>query len=125
MERQSRHIRERALYYSLRAIRLYQALQERKDGAGWILAKQYLRSASAIGACLEEAQAAERRADFVHKHGIEQEEARESIYWLKLLALSGLLPVTRLRPLLKETEELYAVITAIICSAKDKSKGRS
>jgi len=90
-------IRERALQYSLRAIKLYQALQETKDGAGWILGKQYLRAATSIGANVEEAQAGESRADFIHKYGIAQKEARESLYWLKLLALSELIPFERVR----------------------------
>jgi len=37
-------IRKRAYGYSLRAIKLYHALQEGKDGAGWVLGKQYLRA---------------------------------------------------------------------------------
>ena len=94
----------RSLRYSLRAVKLYQALQKAKDGAGWILGKQYLRSATSIGANVAEAQAAESRADFIHKFGICQKEARESLYWLSVLAESGILPVQRLKPLMKETE---------------------
>ncbi|MGA2071996.1 MAG: four helix bundle protein [Terriglobia bacterium] len=108
--------------YSLRAIKLYRALQECKDGAGWVLGKQYLRAATSIGANVEEAQSAESRPDFVHKYGIAQKEARESIYWLKLLAESGIVPLPRLRPLIKETEELFAVITGIILSTKRRTK---
>jgi hypothetical protein len=48
-------IRERAFQYALRAIKLYQHLQRQKDGAGWILGKQYLRAACSIGANIEEA----------------------------------------------------------------------
>jgi four helix bundle protein len=55
-------------------------LQERKDGACWILGKQYLRAATSIGANIEEAQAGETRADFIHKYGIAQKEAKESHY---------------------------------------------
>ena len=118
----SQDIGERSLQYSLRAIKLYQALQEVRDGAGWILAKQYLRAATSIGANVEEAQAGESRADFIHKYGIAQKEARESLYWLRLLALSEIIPPERVRLLMKETEELYAVITAIICNAKKSAK---
>jgi four helix bundle protein len=118
-------IRRRSYGYSLRAIRLYQALQQRKDGAGWVLGKQYLRAATSIGANVEEAQSAESRPDFVHKYGIAQKEARESLYWLKLLAESGIIPSRRLTPLMKETEELFAVITGIILSTKGRSlKGK-
>ncbi|MFZ0964609.1 MAG: four helix bundle protein [Terriglobia bacterium] len=122
MSKEPEDIRRRTYGYSLRAIKLYQALQERKDGAGWVLGKQYLRAATSIGANVEEAQSGESRLDFVHKYGIAQKEARESIYWLKLLAESGIIPLPRLRPLIKETEELFAVITGIILSTKRRTK---
>jgi four helix bundle protein len=93
-------------------------LQQGKDGAGWVLGKQYLRAATSIGANVEERQSAESRLDFVHKYGIPQKEARESLYWLRLLAESGIIPSQRLKPLMKETEELFAVITGIIVSTK-------
>jgi four helix bundle protein len=115
-------IRRRSHRYSLRAIKLYQAVQQAKDGAGWVLGKQYLRAATSIGVNVEEAQAGESRADFIHKYGIAQKEARESLYWLSLLTESEIIPIRRLRPLMKETEELYAVITGIILSAKNKVK---
>jgi four helix bundle protein len=114
----SLNIQKRAFRYSLRAIRLYRFLQGRKDGAGWVMGKQYLRSATSIGANIEEAQSAETKADFVHKYGIAQKETRESLYWLRLMAESGTVNATRLTPLTKETEELYAVITAIIVKTK-------
>jgi len=111
-------IRERSFKYALRAIKLYQFLHEQKDSAGWIIAKQYLRSATSIGANVEEAQSGESRADFIHKCSIAQKEARESLYWLRLLSQSGIAPSTRLISLMKETEEIIAVITAIIVTAK-------
>ena len=122
MSKEPEDIRRRTYGYSLRAIKLYRALQEGKDGAGWVLGKQYLRAATSIGANVEEAQAAESRLDFVHKYGIAQKEARESIYWLKLLAESGIISGPRLRPLIKETEELFAIITGIILSTKSRTK---
>jgi len=93
-------------------------LQEKRDGAGWVLGKQYLRAATSIGANIEEAQSGETKADFIHKYGIAQKETKESHYWLRLLADSELVPARRLMPLMRETEELYAVITAIIRNAK-------
>jgi four helix bundle protein len=119
-------IRKRSYAYSLRAIKLYQALQEGKDGAGWVLGKQYLRAATSIGANIEEAQSGETRADFIHKYAIEQKEAKESLYWLRLLGESGIVAPKRLASLTRETEQLYAVITAIIVNAKrrgNKDKG--
>ena len=122
-----RDICTRSYAYSLRAIKLYQVLQQGKDGAGWVLGKQYLRAATSIGANVEEAQSGETRADFIHKYGIARKEAKESLYWLRLLADSGIVAAKRLAPLMRETEQLYAVITAIIVNAKrrgtQKDKG--
>ena len=113
-------IRSRAFQYALRAIKLYQHLQGRKDGAAWVLGKQYLRAACSVGANIEESQSGESRADFVHKLGIAEKEARESLYWLRLIAGSGIVLARNLNPLMKETEELIAVLASIILSTKGK-----
>ena len=117
-----RDIRDRTYQYSLRAIRLFQSLQEGTDRAGWELSRQYLRSATSIGANIEEAQSGESRADFLHKYGIAQKEARETLYWLRLMADSNIVPQKRLSPLLKETGEIISVITAIIVKTKRVTK---
>jgi four helix bundle protein len=105
-----RDITERTFPYAPRAIRLYQYVIEKGDGAGRVIARQYLRSATAIGANIEEAPAAESRADFVHKYGMAPKEARESLYWLKLLSESALVSKTQLTALIQETDELVAII---------------
>jgi four helix bundle protein len=121
-EREPLDIRKRAYQYALRAIRLYQYLQKQRDSAGWIIGKQYLRAATSIGANLEEAQASESRADFAHKLGIAQKEARECLFWLRLLTDSRILPNARLKLLTKETDELIAVITAIVVNTKSRQR---
>ena len=118
----SKDIRKRSFEYTLRAVKLYQYLQEQRKGAGWILGRQYLRAASSIGANVEEAQAGESRADFIHKLGIAQKEARESLYWLRVLAESEIVPRECIEPLTSETEELLSVITSIILNTKRKSR---
>ncbi len=120
----SKDILKRSFNYTLRAVKLYQFLQEQRKGAGWILGRQYLRAASSIGANVEEAQAAESRADFIHKLGISQKEARESLYWLRVLAASELVPSERIEPLTRETEELLNVITSIILNTKRESRAQ-
>jgi len=113
-------IRKRSFAYAMRAIKLHQALQELGDRSGWIIGKQYLRSATSVGALIEEAQSGESRADFIHKYCIAQKEAKESLYWLRLLAGTSILPRIRLVPIMEETNELIAVITAIIVKTKKK-----
>ena len=111
-------IRERCFAFSLRAVRLYQHLQAGKDRAGWVLGEQFMRAATSVGANMEEAQAAESKSDFIHKCGIARKEARESLYWLRLLSGADLLPAVQLAPLIREADEIVSVVTAIILSAK-------
>jgi four helix bundle protein len=114
----SRDIQERVMEYALRVIRLYRHLQQQKDDAGRVLGRQLLRSSTSIGANITEAKSGESRADFIHKYSIAQKEARESLYWLKLLLKSESTPAERLQPLIDESNELIAIITTIIVRTK-------
>ncbi len=116
-------IRERSFGYALRAIKLYRYLLKQRDGVGWILGKQYLRAACSVGANVEEAQAGESRADFAHKLGIAQKEARESLYWLRLLAESQTVPSGKLGPLIHSTEEIIRILSSIILTTKPGRAG--
>jgi four helix bundle protein len=117
-------IGERTLEYGLRAIRLYRALRETRDGAADVIAQQFLRAATSVGANVAEAKGAESEADFVHKYGLAQKEARESLYWLRLLQKAGTVSAERLDPLIVETDELVAIITSIIVRTKQRATTR-
>jgi four helix bundle protein len=101
----------------VQVVRLCQPLVE-KPGAGRILGHQLLRAGSSIGANVEEAQAGQSRADFIHKNGIALKEARETVYWLRLLVATSLLPEQPVAELRKEAEELTRILGAIIVSSK-------
>jgi four helix bundle protein len=83
-------IRERSFQYALSAVKFYQSVHGLKRVEADVLGRQYLRAATSIGANVEEAQSGESRADFIHKMGIAQKEARESLYWLRLISASEL-----------------------------------
>jgi four helix bundle protein len=70
-----------------------------------------LRSGTSAGANYEEARAAESRADFVHKVGLAAKEMRETIYWLKLVSSSAMVPVA-IDKLARECDELVAILVA-------------
>lgn len=101
-------IRKRSFQYALHAIKPYRYLDEENDSTGRLLAKQCLRAATS----------GESRANFKHKHGPSQKEARESLYWLGLMSESGLVLGIKLDPLIQETNELIAIITTIIVKSK-------
>ena len=73
-----------------------------------------IRSGTGIGANVEEADAAESKADFVHKMKIALKEAQETRYWLKIIIESGLLTDEETKALLKESDELVRIIHTII-----------
>lgn len=80
-----RDIRERTFDFVVRIVKLCQYLDE-KPGVGQTLGKQLLRSGTFIGANIEEAQAGQSKPDFISKNAIALKEARETLYWLRLLA---------------------------------------
>ena len=73
--------------FSLQIIELYKTLVEKKE---YVLSKQLLRSATSIGANVEEAIAAQSRKDLISKMSIASKEARETRYWLRLYGKSKL-----------------------------------
>lgn len=88
----------------------------------WVLGKQLLRSGTAIGSIYREASRAESRADFIHKIGMAEKEADETCYWLELLAESKTVDPRRIEPLLKEANELLAILVASGRTAKAHGK---
>ena len=89
---------KRSFEFATRIVRLCQTL-EKRPGASRTLASQLLRSGTSIGANVEEGQAAQSEADFISKHSIACKEARETHYWLRLMAATELVPAGRLSAL--------------------------
>lgn len=116
-----RDICERTFEFSVRIVRLCQELAT-KPGIGRTLSKQLLRSGTSIGANVEEGQGGQSRADFVSKYSIACKEARETHYWLRLLVATEIMPEDKLAPLTQESDELIAILTAIIKKTKANSK---
>lgn len=116
-----RDIVERTFHFALAIVRLCKGC-ERRNGAGRLLARQLLRSATSVGANVEEAQAGQSRADFISKYAIALKEAREARYWLRLLLESGDCSDESATSLCQEAEELKRIIAAIIIKAKAKGK---
>jgi four helix bundle protein len=108
---------QKSFQFALTIIRLYQQLQAKRE---FVLSKQLLRSGTSIGANVEEAVAAQSRADFRSKMSIASKEARETRYWLCLLQASQLAPVD-LQNELQEIEELIRLLTAIVKTTGETS----
>lgn len=103
-------LRTRTQALALRIIKLVGSLP--RGSASLVIGRQVLRSGTSVEANYRAACRARSRADFVAKLGIVEEEADETLYWLELLAKSGLVKAERLDPLMQATGELVAIVTA-------------
>ena len=109
-------IKSKSFAFAPNIVKLYQYLTDvRKE---YILSKQLLRSGTAIGAMVREAEHAESKADFIHKLSIGLKEANETEYWLELLQQSGFLDENNFESIKVEIKELLQLLISIIKSSK-------
>lgn len=113
----SNPIKDKSFAFALRVIKLAKYLQQ--DHKEFILSKQVLRSGTAIGALVREAEHAESRADFSHKMSIALKEASETLYWLDLLKNSDYLEKSEFASIQTESDELIRLLVAIVKSTKN------
>jgi four helix bundle protein len=99
---------------------LCQAL-DHMPGVSRTLASQLLRAGTSIGANVEEGQGSQSRADFIAKYSIACKEARETNYWLRLLAASEIMTDEKLKDLIDESNQLIAILTTIIKTTRKNS----
>jgi four helix bundle protein len=111
---------ERSFNFAVRIVKLCRFL-EKQDRVSRTLANQLLRSGTSVGANVEEAQAGQSKPDFIAKMSISRKEARETLYWLRLLKESDSVEVDKLSEILKEADELVRILTAIVKSAQTRS----
>ena len=113
-------IGDRTIQLSLRVIKLYREIE--KDNLGRILGKQLLRAGTSIGANVQEGLGGQSRADFIHKLSIAYKEARETLYWMKLIEESTLVTPARLNDLKEETLQIIKILASIIITSKNNPK---
>jgi four helix bundle protein len=110
-------LRTRTKKFALRVMKLVDALPHTR--AGDVIGKQLLRSATSVGANYRAAQRGRSRAEFCAKLGIVEEESDESSYWLELLSESGMVSAEALSDLVRESNEITAMVVASIRTARD------
>lgn len=117
-----KEILERSFEFAASIVRLCGKLDER-PGIGRVMMSQILRAGTSAPSNVEEAQAAQSRADFISKMYIALKEGRETHLRLRLLDTARIIPDAQLRPLIDEAEEIKRVIGAIIVSTKRNGGG--
>lgn len=110
-------ILDRTFQFAVEIIQLCVRLDER-PGVGRVMMSQILRSGTSVASNVEEAQAAQSKADFVSKMSIALKEARETHLRLRLLATAKIGPEAQTGRLICEADEVRRVMGSIIVSAK-------
>lgn len=111
-------INTKSYAFALDVIKVYKYLiNEKKE---FVLSKQLLRSGTSIGANINEAVSGQSKRDFVHKLSIALKEARETLYWLKLLTDSGYIELKDFGTLSGSCVEIIRILSSIILTTKEK-----
>ena len=113
-------LKRRTKQFGLRVIRLVETLPNTTTAR--TIGNQLLRSGMSVGANYRAACRGRSKADFIAKAGISLEEADECMYWMELLQEAGILSVDKLKDLMKEADELVAIFTASIKTARANIK---
>lgn len=110
---------EKSLEFATQIVLFYEAFSKtRKDTT---IAKQLLRSATSVGANINEAVYGNSKADFISKLHISLKETGESIYWLKLFKKTSLIDYD-FDSLLSLAEEIKRMLIASLNTAKENAK---
>ena len=113
----TRDLRQRTFLFACRIVKVCRNL----SAGGTVhrqFAHQLIRSGTSIGANFEEAHGAHSRREFACKLSLVLREARETHYWLRLLAASELAEPRAIQDVVNEADELVAIFTTAVMKAK-------
>jgi len=103
-------LRKRTKDFALRVIRMSRAMPNNREAN--IINNQILRSATGMAANYRAVGLARSKAEFIAKLGVVVEEADETVFWLELLADSGIIKPSKLAGLMTEAKALVAIFVA-------------
>ena len=113
-------LKQRTKRFALRIIKMYVSLP--KSPEAQVMGKQVLRSGTSVAANYREACRARSPAEFRSKMGIVEQELDETLLWLELLVESDVVPETKMKELVAESDELIRIVVA---SIKTSKKGKA
>ena len=107
---------QRTRTFALRVMRLAEALPKSRPGNA--IASQIVRSGTSVASNYRACLRGRSRAEFISKLNVVLEEADETLLWLELIEEGGLLKPSRISALKVEADELVAIFTATLKSAR-------
>ena len=111
-------IQKKSFNFAIRIVNMYKYLVGRRE---FVISKQVLHSGTSIGANIEEALGGQSRKDFIAKMSVSYKEARETIYWLKLLYMTKYISRTGFNSIFNDCDELCKIISKILVTSKSNS----
>ncbi len=108
---------QRTKTFALRVIKLVNALPN--NTAGRTIGGQLIRSGTSVAANYRAACRGRSKAEFIAKLGTVEEEADESCLWMELIIESGLMEEKLVAGLLKEANQITAIMAASKISARN------
>jgi len=108
---------DRLWQFAARVAKIVDALPDTRVGRH--VAGQLVRSGTSSAPNYDEASAAESKADFVHKLSIALKEMKETRGWLRFVIIAGLLPQSRIAPVLDEAEQLARILGKSLVTARN------
>lgn len=109
-------VADKSIAFAIRIIGVYKFLSIELHE--YVLSKQLLRSGTAIGALIREAEHGQSKADFLSKMNIALKEANESDYWLLLLKEGSYLTESQYQSVQTDCSELIKLLASIVKSTK-------
>jgi four helix bundle protein len=108
-------VQEKSFEFALKSIDLYKSLLAKNE---FVLSNQFFKSATSIGANIEEAIGAFSKKEFAAKMGISYKEARETLYWLRIIEASKFVDHD-LQYLEEESRQLISILSSIVKSTRE------
>lgn len=108
--------KKRTRLFALRVIKIVQSLP--RNPVCDVLGRQLLKAGTSTAANYRAACRAKSPADFRAKLGIVEEESDECHFWLEMLVESGVLKLAAVKDLMKEANEITAMIVSSIKSSR-------
>lgn len=109
-------LRQRTKKFAIRIVNLFRSLPRSPDAQ--TLGKQILRSGTSAAANYRAVCRSRSKAEFISKMGVVVEEADETVFWLEILSETGVVSTSRTEELQKEANELLAIFSASLRTAK-------
>ena len=113
-------LKKESLTFAVRIVNLSKYLRENKKE--FTLSDQVLRSGTAIGAMVYEAERAESTPDFIHKMKVAEKEANETLYWLELLKETQYITGVEHDSMNNDTIELIKMLVSSIKTVRTNYK---